>query len=158
MVGVTQEKLMEEAPSWRALLDQSEAAITRIVQDARRIAVIGIKRSAVDGPSFGVPAYMQRAGYDIVPVPVYYPDTTEILGVPVHRSLATIDPPADLVLVFRRSPDVAKHIDEILAANPRVVWMQVGIRHDAAAEQFARAGIAVIQNKCFMVELRKRGR
>lgn len=149
---------MEEAPSWRALLDQSQEAITRILADARRVAVIGIKRDAGDGPSYTVPAYMQRAGYDIVPVPVYFPDTTEILGVPVHRSLATIQPPADLVLLFRRSPDVAKHIDEILAAKPRVVWMQQGIHHDGAAEQFARAGIAVIQSKCFMVELMKRGR
>lgn len=155
---MTREKLTEETGSWRALLDESAATITRILEDARRIAVIGIKAQPSDGPSYTVPEYMQRAGYDIVPVPIYFPDITEILGEPVHRSLSTVQPPADLLLLFRRSADIVRHIDEILSAKPRVVWMQLGIGHEAAAEQFARAGITVIQNKCFLVELQRRGR
>ena len=155
---MTEEKLTEERGAWRALLDESAETITRVLDEAHRIAVIGIKARPSDGPSYTVPEYMQRAGYDIVPVPIYFPDITEILGVPVHRSLAIVQPAADLVQLFRRAADIPQHIDEILAAKPRVVWMQLGLGHEAAAEQFARAGIRVIQNKCFLVELHQRGR
>jgi len=155
---VTEEKVTDEGSLWRARLDESAETITRILDDTHRIAVIGIKTQPDDGPSYTVPAYMQHAGYEIVPVPVYFPAITEILGLPVHRSLSTVQPPADLVLLFRRSADIPQHIDDILAARPRVVWMQLGIGHEGAAEQFARAGIRVVQNKCFLVELLRRGR
>ncbi len=153
---MTDEKLMSEDDSWVALLDQRAAAINEVVTRARRVAVIGIKTAEAGGPAYSVPDYMQRAGYDIVPVPVYYPEVTQILSVPVHRTLATITPPADLVVLFRRAQDVPRHLDELLAAKPRVVWMQLGIRHDAVAEQLARAGIAVIQDRCFLVEHQRR--
>ena len=155
---MTEAKLTEENGAWRALLDESAETTTRILDETHRIAVIGIKTQPSDGPSYTVPEYMQHAGYEIVPVPVYFPAITEILGAPVHRSLATVEPPADLVLLFRRSADLPQHVDEILAAKPRVVWMQLGIGHEHVAEQFARAGIRVLQNKCFQVELRRRGR
>ena len=86
------------------------------------------------------------------------PNVSEILGVPVHRSLATVLPPADVVQIFRRPADVPQHLDDILAAKPRVVWMQLGIRNDAVAEALARAGIHVIQNRCLQVELRRSSR
>ena len=133
---MTEAKLTEENGAWRALLDESAETTTRILDETHRIAVIGIKTQPSDGPSYTVPEYMQHAGYEIVPVPVYFPAITEILGAPVHRSLATVEPPADLVLLFRRSADIHEHV----------------------AEQFARAGIRVLQNKCFQVELRRRGR
>jgi hypothetical protein len=63
-----------------------------------------------------------------------------------------------MVNIFRRDKDVPQHVDDILAAKPRVVWMQLGIRNAQAAEQFARAGIDVVQNRCLLVELKKRGR
>lgn len=132
--------------------------IAQVIEQMHRIAVIGIKTEQVGGPAYSVPAYLQHAGFDIVPVPVYFPAVTEILGVPVHRTLATIVPPADTVLLFRRSEDVAKHLDEILAASPRVVWMQLGISNDAMSETLARAGIEVVQNRCLKVELARRGR
>ena len=149
------EKVMDDS-AWRLLLDNGTDTITRILSEAKRIAVIGIKTAETGAPAYYVPEYMQREGYEIVPVPVYFPDTTEILGCHVHRSLATITPPADLVQLFRRPTDIPDHVDEILAAQPRVVWMQLGIRHDAVAEQLARAGIAVVQDRCFLVELRAR--
>jgi len=132
--------------------------ITRVIAHMHRIAVIGIKTEQAGGPAYSVPAYLQHAGFDIVPVPVYFPVVTEILGVPVHRTLTTVVPPADTVLLFRRSADVAKHLDEILAAQPRVVWMQLGISNDAMAETLTRAGIEVVQNRCLKVELTRRGR
>ncbi len=132
--------------------------ISQAISQMHRIAVIGIKTERAGGPAYTVPAYLQRTGFDIVPVPVYFPADTEILGIPVHRTLATILPPADTVLLFRRSVVVAEHLDEILAAHPRTVWMQLGISNDAMAETLERAGIDVVQNRCLQVELARRGR
>lgn len=148
--------LMPEGQEWRAHLAHDRATITQILSTMRRIAVIGIKPASVLGPAHSVPAFLQRHGFDIVPVPVYYPDVSEILGVPVHRSLATIDPPADVVQLFRRPSDVPRHLEEILAAKPRVVWMQQGIRNDTVAEALSRAGISVVQDRCLQVELERR--
>lgn len=147
-------KLTTSDDAWRTLLLETPEARAELLAAVRRVAVIGIKPASAGGPAHDVPAYLQRAGYDIVPVPVYYPDVATILDVPVHRSLATIDPPADLVILFRRSEDVPKHLGELLAARPRAVWMQLGIRHDAVAETLARAGIAVVQDHCAKVDHR----
>jgi predicted CoA-binding protein len=91
--------------------------------------------------------YLKKAGFEIIPVPVYYPDTTVILGEKVFRRLIDIPDEIDMVDVFRRSHDVAGHIDDILAKKPNSVWLQSGIRNDAAAEIFAKAGIKVVQDR-----------
>ena len=148
----TQDNLTPSTDAWRELLRDDPETITDILANAHRIAVIGIKTAEAGGPAYTTPAYLQRHGFDIVPVPVYFPEATEILGVPVHRALATIDPPADLVQIFRRSEAIGAHVPDIIAAEPVVVWMQLGIRNDAAAETLARAGIRVIQDKCMQVE------
>jgi hypothetical protein len=141
---------------WRDNLVTSPEGIARIVRECKRIAVLGIKTEARrDQPAFYVPEYMARAGYDIVPVPVYYPDAVEILGRPVYRTVASVPGPVDMVNVFRRPRDIPAHVDDILAARPRVVWLQLGIRHEAAAEAFARAGIQVVQDRCLLVEHRR---
>jgi uncharacterized protein len=130
--------------------------IRRLLQQTKRIAVLGIKTEAqADQPSFSVPKYLQDVGYDVIPVPVYYPEVTTILGRPVFRSLAAIEGDVDLVDVFRRSSDVKKHVADILAKKPRAVWMQLGIRDDAVADELARAGIQVVQDKCILVEHRR---
>jgi len=98
---------------------------------------------------------MAQAGYDIVPVPVYYPDATLILGRPVYRTVSGVPAPVEMVNVFRRPRDIPPHVDDILAARPRVVWLQLGIRHEEAAETFARAGIQVVQDRCLLVEHRR---
>jgi uncharacterized protein len=139
--------------SWQENLVTSFDAIAKILEETRRIAVLGIKTEAQAGqPAFEVARYMAEAGYDIVPVPVYYPEATHILGRPVYRAVADVPPPVDMVNVFRRSNDVPPHVDDILAAKPRFVWLQLGIAHDEAAERFARAGIKVVQNRCLMVD------
>ena len=97
---------------------------------------------------------MQDAGFEIIPVPVYYPDVTEILGEKVYRDLRVVPGEIDMVNVFRRDVDIPKHIDEIIEAKPKSVWVQLGIRNDEAAEAFAREGIKVVQNLCLMVEHR----
>lgn len=144
--------------NWRENLVNSGAGIAEILRNTRRIAVLGIKTEAHGGqPAFYVPEYMQRAGFEIVPVPVYYPDATEILGQPVHRRLADIPGDVDMVNVFRRPSDVAAHVDDILAVRPKSVWMQSGIRNEEAAQRLAEAGIRVVQDRCLMVEHRRIG-
>ena len=144
--------------SWRENLVNDSAGIAEILRSTRRIAVLGIKTEAHGGqPAFYVPEYMQRAGFEIVPVPVYYPDATEILGQPVYRRLADIPGGVDMVNVFRRPSDVPPHVDDILAARPRAVWMQSGIRNEEAAQRLAEAGIRVVQDRCLMVEHRRVG-
>ncbi len=141
---------------WRANLVTSREEIARIVRETRRIAVLGIKTEAQrEAAAFYVPEYMLRAGYDIVPVPVYYPAVTEILGRPVYRTVTAIPAPVDMVNVFRRPRDIPPHVPDILQARPSVVWFQLGIVNDEAAETLAQAGIRVIQDRCLLVEHRR---
>jgi len=142
---------------WRRHIIDDDEGIGRVIQATRRIAVLGIKIDA-EKPGHYVPAYAQKAGFEIVPVPVYYPAVTEILGERVYRTVASVPGDVDMVNVFRRSHDVPPHVDDILAKRPKSVWMQLGIRNDAAAETLARAGIDVVQDRCLMVELRHHGK
>ena len=138
---------------WRDNLVTSTDEIAEILASTRRIAVLGIKTESQAGqPSFEVPRYMQENGYEIIPVPVYFPDVVSILGRPVVRRLVDVDPPADMVNIFRRSEDVPGHVDDILAARPAVVWLQLGISNDSVAQSLATAGIKVVQNRCLMVD------
>lgn len=146
------------AEDWQQNLVSSGEEIARIWRETKRIAVLGMKTEAQSGqPAFYVPEYLQRAGFDIVPVPVYFPDATHILGKHVHRKLADIPGEIDMVNVFRRSQDVPPHVDDILDAKPKVVWMQSGIRNEDAARRLAEAGIRVVQDRCAMVEHRRYG-
>jgi predicted CoA-binding protein len=146
----------ESIDDWRALLIDDDDAIKRLLENTHRIAVLGIKVEPAQ-PAYYVPEYAQRAGFELVPVPVYYPDIVEILGEPVYRTVAAVPGDVDMVNVFRRPHRVPDHVDDIIAKKPKSVWMQLGIRNDAAAERLARAGIAVVQNRCLMVELGRAG-
>ena len=147
----------EDSESWRAHLIEDSAGIKRVLDETRRVAVLGIKIDASQ-PAHYVPEYAQRAGYKIVPVPVYYPEATEILGEPVFRTVAAIPGDIDMVNVFRRPADIDAHVDDILEKKPKAVWFQQGIRNERAAERLARAGIDVVQDRCLLVELRSVGR
>lgn len=138
-------------------LIETDEGISRVLAYTRRVAVLGIKpESHADQPAHYVPAYAQSRGLEIVPVPVYYPEVTVILGARVQRDLAAIDGPVDMVNVFRKSSDVPAHLDALLALRPRCVWMQSGIRNDTVARALADAGIDVVQDHCLLVELRRR--
>lgn len=139
------------------LLIDSEVELTRLLRGLRRVAVLGIKTEQQrDQPAYYVAADLAARGLEIVPVPVYYPEVREILGQPVHRRLVDIPGPLDLVDVFRRPADIPAHLDDLLAKAPKAVWFQLGIRHDAAALRLAEAGIAVVQDRCLMVEYQRR--
>ncbi len=143
--------------TWRDHLVESPARIQQILENTRRIAVLGMKPDASQ-PAYYVPEYAAHAGYEIVPVPVYYPDLTEMMGEKVYRKLADIPGDIDLVDVFRRPKDIVQHLDDILAKKPKTVWFQLGIRNDEAAERLAKAGIDVIQDHCLLVELQRIGK
>ena len=138
------------------VISDDEARVAELCRTARRVAVLGIKTEAQrDQPAFYVPAALHAGGVEIVPVPVYYPEVTTILGAPVYRRVADVPGPIDIVDVFRRSRDVGAHVDDILAKGPRAVWLQSGIRDDASAERFAAAGILVVQERCLMVDFQR---
>jgi predicted CoA-binding protein len=146
-----------ETDSWRAHLLETPRQIKDLLENTRRIAVLGIKPDPLQ-PAAYVPEYARNAGYEIVPVPVYYPDLTEMSGEKVYRKLIDIPGDIDMVNVFRRPNDIPPHVDDIIARKPKSVWFQLGIRNDEAAEKLARAGIDVVQDHCLLVELRRIGR
>ena len=124
--------------------------VAEILRTARRIAVVGLSRKP-ERPSHGVAAYLQRAGYTIIPV---HPAGGVTLGEPVHpdlRSAATAGP-IDIVNVFRRSEHVPALLEALLEVKPKLVWMQQGIRHNAVAQRLEAAGIVVVMDRCLAVD------
>ena len=141
---------------WKENILTTDQEIADLLRRTKRIAVLGIKpESHSNQPAFYVPKYMADAGYEIIPVPVYYPEVSEILGKPIYRNLTDVPGEIDLLNVFRRTEDIPKHTHEILAKKPKAVWFQLGIRNDEVAETLAKAGIQVVQNLCLMVEHRR---
>lgn len=143
---------------WKENILTDSAQIAQLLKETKTIAVLGIKPESHSGqPAFYVPAYMQREGYEVIPVPVYYPEVTEILGKPVYRKLVDVPGEIDLLNVFRRPNDIPQHVADILATKPKAVWLQLGIRNDEVAETLAKEGIKVVQDLCLMVEHRNLG-
>src|SRR2546423_8349454 len=136
-------------------LVDTDAGLTRILREARTVAVLGAKIGAGE-PAFYVPAYLQTRGYRILPVnPALVGQT--VLGEAVVGTLADLQEPADVIDVFRRPEYLPGHAREILALSwrPRAVWFQLGIRHDGAAAELALAGIHCVQDRCMMPEHRR---
>lgn len=134
---------------WRDRLVEDDAAVAALARTLRRVAVVGIRPASAAGrPAHDVAAWLQGAGLEIVPVPTAHPEVHEILGRPVERRLAAAARGADAAVLFRKPEDVAGHLPDLLAARPRVVWMQLGIREPQVAEVCARAGLLVVQDRC----------
>jgi len=129
--------------------------VARIAREAKRVAVLGIKTERQSGQAaYYVAESLHRSGVEIVPVPVYYPEVTEILGQKVYRRVQDVPGAIDILDVFRRPDDLPPHLEDILAKQPppRVVWLQSGIRHPGFAQKLVEAGIDVVQDRCLMVE------
>jgi predicted CoA-binding protein len=133
----------------------SDEELRDLLGRTRSIAVVGIKAGASDD-AFRVPLHMQACGWRILPVS---PRLREVLGERCVPTLARIGEPIDLVNVFRAAQNVPAHVDEILALRPRPlgVWLQLGIRHEPSAMRLEAAGIAVVQDRCLMVDQRRLG-
>lgn len=140
---------------WSANLVDDDAGLTRVLRESRTVAVLGAKARPSE-PAHYVPAYLARVGYRVLPVNPTLTGTT-ILGAPVLPTLADLPDPVDVIDVFRRPEYLPGHANEILALpwRPAVVWFQLGIRNDVAAERLARAGIRVVQDRCMMPEHRR---
>jgi predicted CoA-binding protein len=138
---------------WKAQLIEDEAGVQDVLRKARRVAVLGIRpESHAHKPAHGVPKYLQEHGYEVIPVPTHGGSESTILGRPTYRAVADVPGEVDIVDVFRRPEDIDAHVDDLIAKHPQVVWFQLGIRNDAAAERLARAGIRVIQDRCMKLE------
>ncbi len=140
---------------WKDNLVEDEAGVGEILRAARRVAVLGIRpESQAAKPAHAVPRYLQDHGYEVIPVPVK-DEVDTILGQRAYRTVAEVPGEVDVVDVFRRPEDIDGHVADLLAKKPRVVWFQLGIRNDAAAERLARAGIRVVQDRCMKLEVSK---
>ena len=123
-------------------------SIPEILRNYRTIAVVGLSNDQTR-PSYSVSQYMQAAGYRIIPV---NPEATEVLGENAYPTVASIPEPVEIVNVFRRSENVPPVVDDAITAGARVVWMQSGIWHVAAAEKARAAGLEVVMNHCIRTE------
>jgi predicted CoA-binding protein len=142
--------------SWQENLVSDTEGIRTLLAETRRVAVLGIKTEAqAHEPAFYVAKYLASAGLEVIPVPVYFPQVTTILGLPVYRKLVDVPGEIDLVDVFRLPEHIGMHLEDMLAKKPKAVWFQSGIRNDEVAEKLARSGIKVVQDRCLMIDHRR---
>lgn len=120
------------------------------LERARTIAIIGASPEPWR-PSFGIMRYLQRQGYRVIPVNPFAAGET-VHGERVVASLRDVSEPIDLVNVFRRPDAVSEAVDDAITAGAPMLWMQLGIRNDAACAKAEAAGIAVVMNRCISVE------
>jgi uncharacterized protein len=126
--------------------DQSD-----ILRKYKTIAVVGLSNNPIR-PSYGVSEYMQHQGYRIIPV---NPGHAQILGEKSYRTLEDIPEPVEIVNIFRRSEMIPPIVDSAIAIGAKVVWMQEGIEHEAAAEKARAAGLEVVMDTCILKEHRR---
>ena len=134
-------------------MEEPDGELREILEQAHSVAVVGIKDLESED-AYRIPQYLQAHGYRIVPV---NPKLADVLGRTAHASLREVDEPVDIVNLFRATEHIPEHANEILAMSPRpkAVWMQLGIHHGPAAASLRAAGIAVVQDRCIMVEHRR---
>jgi predicted CoA-binding protein len=131
------------------VIEPTDDEIRSLLVTARRIAVVGLSTDE-SRASYGVSAYMQREGYEILPVNPKHVGKT-ILGQPVVAKVTDLEGPIDIVNIFRRPVDVPRPVDEAIAASAGAIWMQLGIRNDEAAQKAIDAGLIVVMDRCISV-------
>ena len=137
--------------SFMALLTHTDE-VKRVLQTSKTVAVLGAHTNERKAAHY-VPRYLDDNGYTVYPVnPVFKGKT--LFGSPVVASLAEVTEPVDVVNVFRRSEHLPAHLSDILALEPlpKVVWLQLGIRHEEVAQQLTDAGIDVVQDRCMLAD------
>src|SRR5229473_4577615 len=126
--------------------------ILEILKKYKTIAVVGLSSNPMR-PSHGVTEYMQGAGYRIIPV---NPNEMEVLGEKCYARLEDVPEKIEIVNVFRRAEEVLPVVESAIRIGAKVVWMQMGVENEAAAERAAAAGLVVIEDACILVEHRRR--
>lgn len=113
------------------------------------VAIVGLSRKP-ERDSFRVARYLQENGYRIIPVnPALKED---VLGEKPYPSLAAVQEPVDIIIVFRRSEEAPEVVEEALPLKPEAVWLQLGIINEGAADKAAGAGIIMVMDRCVKVE------
>ena len=126
--------------------------IAEILKKCKTIAVVGLSSNPMR-PSHEVTEYMQRAGYRIIPV---NPNETEVLGEKSYARLEDVPEKVDVVNIFRRPEEVPPVVDSAIRVGAMVVWMQLGIESEEAAEKARAAGLVVVEDACILIEHRRR--
>jgi hypothetical protein len=129
---------------------QDATALERlqIIQTARTVALVGVSANPLRSSNF-VATYLVRTNLEMYPVNPMY---DEILGLPTYKSLADLPVVPDIVDVFRRRDELPGVVEEAIAIGAKVVWFQLGLRHDEAAARAAEAGLMVVQDRCLKIE------
>ena len=127
-----------------------DSLIRKILRETKTIAMVGSSAHWIR-PSYFAMKYLQRKGFRVIPVNPREAGNT-ILGETVYARLADIPDPVDLVDIFRNSEAAGEIADEAIEAGIKVVWMQLGVRNDAAAERVEAAGLTMIMNRCPKIE------
>lgn len=120
----------------------------RILERYRRIAMVGLSSNPFR-PSHFAAIYLISEGYDVIPV---NPRESEVLGKKSYPSISAIPGQVEVVDIFRESAAVPAIVDEAIAAGAKVIWMQLGVIHDEAAEKARRAGLEVVMDRCMKIE------
>lgn len=136
------------------MVSGADDSIAQLLRDTKTIAVVGLSSDFLR-PSYGVSEYMQKAGYRIIPV---NPKESEVLGELAYARLEDVPEKVDVVNVFRRSVDVPPVVESAIRIGAKAVWMQSGIANADAAQAARAAGLAVVEDRCIMVEHAKRFR
>ena len=133
----------------------SDDDIATLLREVRTIAMIGAS-DRPDRPSYGVAAFLVAHGYRVIPV---NPQITgdHLHGEFVWRELSQIGDPIDMVDIFRRSEDAGAGVDQAIAAGAKSVWLQLGVRDDAAVARAEAAGLKVVQDRCPKIEIARLG-
>ncbi|MFN5059609.1 MAG: CoA-binding protein [Chloroflexota bacterium] len=122
-------------------------SIAAILASSKTIAVVGLSEKP-DRPAYQVAAYLQKAGYTIIPV---HPNATTVLGETVYRTLQEIPVPIDIVDVFRASNDIPEVVEDAIAAGAKVLWLQLEIHHAEAEAKATAAGMTVVTDQCLKI-------
>ena len=136
---------MTDAP-----LAYADVDLKRILKSMRTIAMVGASPNPMR-PSHFVFIYLKNKGYEVIPINPGHAGES-ILGQTVYADLHDVPRPIDMVDVFRASKDVPPIVDAAIAIGAKVVWMQLGVRHDRAAETARTAGLEVVMNRCPKIE------
>jgi predicted CoA-binding protein len=139
-------KLLRSQRTW---IGPSAKERLGILRRAKSVAIVGASPNPARSSYFVATYLSQSSDYDLYFV---NPNATEILGRPVYKSLADLPVVPDIVDVFRRREELPNVVDEAIAVGAKVVWFQLGLRHDEAAAKAESAGLQVVQDRCLKIE------
>jgi predicted CoA-binding protein len=137
-------------PKGAEILRYDDAYIRDILKRVKTIAAVGISANDMR-PSYFAMLYLQSKGYRVIPINPRYAGQ-QILGETVLGALDDLPEPPDMVQVFRKSADAPPVIEDAIRVGAKVLWLQLGVRHDEAAEKARQAGLAVVQDRCPKIE------